>query len=231
MTRSTQTLTALAIVVIAGPAAANTFVETFDGGSNVGGWTYYAPVETIPASGGNPGAYLRAEGLDTYAPWLRTAWGGDSIFTGNYRAMNVSSIGVDLATFYVDFSAGERNCTIMLLSDNGTPWDYDDDWVAFKLGPFVPEPGEGWRSFDFEIPSQETEWPDGWQAMPFGPNAPEPDWNDLMTNVAELGFHYGDPEWFYIFQMWVLGVDNPRITTGTVAVRQDTWTNVKGLFR
>jgi hypothetical protein len=231
MQRFRNVLAALVIVLIAGPAAASSFIETFDGGSNVGGWTFYSPYESIPQSGGNPGAYLRADDVDTYAPWLCTAWGGDSIFTGNYRALNVSSIGVDLAVFYVGYSAAERNCTIMLRSDNGTPWDFEDDWVAFKLGPFIPEPGDGWRSFDFEIPSQETEWPAGWHSMPLGMNAPEPDWNDLMNNVAELGFHFGDPELFYIFQIWGLGVDNPRITTGTVAVRQDSWTNVKSMFR
>ncbi len=231
MTSSRHLLTACLAVLIATPLAASEFVETFDGGSNVGGWTYYAPNESIPQTGGNPGAYLRAEGLDTFAPWPRTPLGVASIFTGDYRAMNVVSVGVDLATFYVDFSAGERNCTIMLYSDNGTPGFFDDDWAAFKLGEFVPEPGEGWRSFDFAIPSQDTDWPAGWDSIQFGPASPAPDWNALMANVASVGFHYGDPTWFYIFQMWILGLDNPRITTGTVAVQSESWTAVKELFR
>ena len=226
-------LTCLAALALsAGPGIAETVIENFDGGSNIGSWTYYAPTESIPESGGNPGAYLRAEDLDTFAPYPRTPLGVVSPFTGNYRAMNVTSVGIDLATFYVDFSAGERACTIMLHCDSGTPFDYDDDWAAFKLGPFVPEPGEGWRSFDFEIPSQDTEWPEGWSVLQFGPDAPDPDWNVLMTDVKAVGFHYGDPEWFYIYQMWILGLDNARITyDGGVAVQQDSWTNVKNIFR
>src|SRR5262245_47462892 len=52
-------------------AGTPTFVETFDGGSNTGGWTYGGP-GSIPASGGNPGAYLNSGSIDTFAPQLRT---------------------------------------------------------------------------------------------------------------------------------------------------------------
>ncbi len=194
-----KTMILILSLCLVGPAVANQFVETFDGGSNVGGWTYYAPVEAIEDGGGNPGAYLRAEGLDTYAPQPRTT--GDSAFTGDYRALNVQSLGVDLATFYVDFSAGDRPCALMLHSDNGTPGDFDDDWAAYALGPDVPEPGEGWRSYDFPVPSQETAWPAGWSSVQFGPNSPAPDWSALMADVATVGFFYGDPTYFFIFQV------------------------------
>lgn len=213
----------------AAPAFADQFVETFAGGSNVGGWTYYAPFETIEDSGGNPGAYLRAEGLDTYAPQPRTA--GDSLFTGDYRALNVQSLGIDLATFYVDFSAAGRPCALLLHSDNGTPGDVDDDWAAYTLGADVPEPGDGWRSYDFVVPSQEITWPDGWSSVQFGPNSPTPNWSALMADVATVGFFYGDPTYFFIFQMWQLGLDNPRVTWGGVATQAETWGGVKSLFR
>jgi len=232
MTRRIMGIATALLLVAAVPALAETFTETFDGGSNTGGWTYYAPVESIEDAGGNPGAYLHADGLDTYAPYPRTPLGVESIFVGDYRAQGVTSVGVDLATFYVDFSAGERDCTVMLYSDNGTPGDTADDWAAFKLGPFIPEPGQGWMSYDFEIPSQATEWPADWGSLQFGPDAPDPDWNALITDVSSLGFHYGNPEFFYIFQMWELGLDNPRITyEGGVATEAMDWGSVKSLFR
>lgn len=214
---------------LAGAAVAEEFIETFDGGSNIGGWTYFAPVESIEESGGNPGAYLRADGLDTFAPQPRTV--GESVFTGDFRARNVQSLGIDLATFYVDFSAAERPCSLLLHSDNGTPDNFDDDWAAYRLGPDVSEPGEGWQSFDFAVPSQETAWPDGWSSVQFGGSSPEPDWDALMGNVTTVSYFYGDPTYFFIFQMWQLGLDNPRITWGGVATEAATWGDVKSLFR
>lgn len=222
-------LTLALVLALAVGAQAETFTETFTGGSNVGGWSYF-PQEQIEPAGGNPDAYLHAWGLDTYAPWPTTTETG-TLFTGDYRTLGVSAIGIDLITIAVDFSADERHCTITLRDDNGTPDVWSDDWIAYQLGAFIPVPGDGWRSFDFDVPSQSDTWPDGWSSMALGPDAPDPDWADLMSDVAEVGFHHGDPTWFYIFQMWELGLDNPRITyAGGVAVENSTWSEVKALF-
>ncbi|HOX27112.1 MAG TPA: hypothetical protein PLL30_15440 [Candidatus Krumholzibacteria bacterium] len=231
--KSSLTFLSLTLALaLAGPALADTFVEPFDGGSNVGGWTFGAPVETIPASGGNPGAYLRAEGLDTFAPWPRTTLGVDSPYTGDYRALGVESVGVDLRTFYVDFSADDRALSLMLYSDNGTPGFVDDDWAGYTLGPLAPTPDDGWLSYDFAVPVNETDWPAGWSWLVFGGSSPpSPDWNLLVADVASLMFSFGDPSGFYIFQMWQLGLDNPRITTGEVATQARTLSEVKALFR
>jgi hypothetical protein len=214
---------------VALPTAAETFTETFDAGSNVGGWSYF-PQEQIESTGGNPGAYLHTWGLDTYAPWPTTTENG-TVFTGDYRSINVTAIGVDLLTIAVDFSAEGRECTLTLRYDNGTPGDFGDDWVAFKLGPFIPEPGDGWFTFDFAVPSQSDTWPDGWDSFALGPDAPDRDWVALMSDVAEVGFHHGDPLLFYIFQQWELGLDNPRITFEQgVATESASWGAVKALF-
>jgi hypothetical protein len=226
----TLVLTICVAAALAAPASADQFTESFDGASNVGGWTFNAPSESIPGSGGHPGAYLRAEDIDTYAPQPRTT--GDSAFTGDYRALNVQNLGIDLATFYVDFSAADRPCTLMLLSDNGTPGDADDDWAGYVMGPNVPQPADGWQSYDFAVPSQEPSWPAGWLSIQLGPNAPAtPDWNVLMGDVAAVTYFYGDPTYFFIFQMWQLGLDNPRITWGGVATEAQTWGGVKSLYR
>jgi hypothetical protein len=200
------------------PAFADTFTETFDNGSNVGGWLYGGPGETIESSGGNPGWYLHSPSIDTFAPQPRTS-GPDSVFTGNFQDRNVSVIGIDLITIAVDFSAADRPLTLMLVSAAGTPGDPSDDWAAYFIGPQnVPVPGDGWVSFSFNVPSQSPAPPPGWQTIAFGPNSPPPNWNALITDVDEVRFFYGDPTNLFIFQMWDVGLDNVTITADVVPV-------------
>jgi hypothetical protein len=200
----------------AGKATADTFVEGFDGGSNSGGWTYFAPDEVIESTGGNPGAHLHAWNMDTFAPQLRTAWGVPSVFNGDFRGRQVSSVGVDLFLYHVDFSAEDRPLSIILVHDNFTPTDFDDDYGAYFIGAEdIPLVGEGWKSFDFDIPTQANDLPEGWEFVQFGPNAPaDPDWVDVVSHVSQLVYFYGDPTGFFIFQFWDVGADNLRITEG-----------------
>jgi hypothetical protein len=220
-----------AALLAAVPVLADTFVESFDGGSNVGGWTFGAPFETIEADGGNPGAHLHADGLDTYAPYARTTLGEESVFTGDFRARNVTGLGIDLRTYYVDFSAAERPLALLLYHDNDTPGDVSDDWAAYTLGADAPTPADGWLSYDYGIPSQAPDLPAGWSWLDVGGSSPAFDWQELITDVDAVMFAYGDPTWFYIFQMWTLGLDNPRLTSGSVATAPATLGEIKALFR
>lgn len=213
----------LAGLALAHAAHADTFVENFDAGAaHVGGWTCGIPA-TYPTTGGNPGKYQRTQNIDTFAPQPRTSANG-TVFTGNYREANVTSVGIDLATFAVDFSAAGRPLTVILVSNNGTPSNANDDWGAYKIGPAnVPIPGQGWLSFNFEIPSQSTTLPAGWDYILFGASSPPlPNWNNVITNVSQLRYFYGDPELFFIFQNWTVGLDNARITTEPVQIPGDT---------
>jgi len=209
-------LTILIVLAAArGAIGFSTFIETFDGGSNEGGWRFETGSGSIQPAGGNPGAYFRDTVVDTFAPQPRTTLGLSSQFTGDFRTRQVTAIGIDLITHSVDFSAAGRPLTLMLISDNGTPGDFNDDWAAYDIGPDnVPLPGQGWMSYDYDVPSQSMTLPAGWNTIAFGPNSPaNPDWNDVITDVAQIRFFYGDPELFFIFQQWDLGLDNPRITT------------------
>ena len=144
--------------------ATGTFVETFDSG-NEGGWTYGAPGEFINPAGGNPGAFLDTGTnplLDTFAPRLRTT--EPSVFTGDYRAQGVTSVGVDLIQLSTQTTTGGRPATAMLIYDNDTPGDPLDDTAAYFLGPNIPAAGDGWVSFDYDVPSQDTELPPGVRA-------------------------------------------------------------------
>lgn len=191
--------------------AADTYTETFAGGVNAGGWTYWSPNETIETAGGNPDNYLHAWELDTFAPQLSTEPGRASAFTGDYRARQVARIGIDLKTFHVDFSAGGRPLTLMLIHDNNTPADLSDDVAAYYRGPNIPLVGEGWKRYDFEVPSHAATLPAGWRTIQLGENSPAPDWSTIITGVRRVQFFYGDPEMFFIFQMWDIGADNISI--------------------
>lgn len=222
-----SSMLALCMAPAALAGSTETFTETFDRGNNEGNWTFGIPgIEVIQDEGGNPGWWLHStcEGLnclDTFAPQPRTTpMGGESEFTGNYAERGVVSIGVDLQTLHVDFSADGRPLTIILVNDNGTPEDEIDSWGAYFIGPDnVPLENEGWKSYDFDIPSQETELPDGWQYWdPFGSMPEGATWGDLITDVSQVRYFYGNPEFFFIFQQWELGMDNARIT---VAIDDD----------
>jgi hypothetical protein len=193
-----------------GPA----FVESFTGGSNEGGWTYGSPNGAIEGAGGNPGAYFHDDFLDTFAPQPRTGFNVASLFTGNLRAQEVVSIGIDLILFDVDFSAGDRPLTLMLVHDRGTPANFDDDWAMYTMGPDVPLVGEGWKPYDFAVPTEliSTAPPPGWSYLALGGSSPPSgSWNALVTDVAQVRYFYGDPTFFFIFQAWDLGMDNPRL--------------------
>lgn len=198
-------------VAISCGALAGEYVDTFESGSSQGGWTFGLP-PIYPMDGGNPGRYLRVNNLDTFAPQPRTT-STTSVFTGNWREKRVASVGVDLNTFDVDFSAADRPCTLILLNNNGTPANGNDDWGVYVLGPDIPLEGEGWKGYDFDIPYESASLPEGWKTIQFGPASPAPDWNTAITDVDRIVYFYGDPEFFFIFQQWDLGLDNARITT------------------
>jgi hypothetical protein len=183
-------------------ASAQDYIETFDGGVNAGGWTYGNTIEGIDASGGNPGAFLHNSLIDTFAPQLSTS-NSSNPFLGNYRALGVQSLGVDLKTFSTNFPF-LREATLMLSNGGCT---------VYTLGTeLVPQVAEGWKSFDYQVDSASTAMPSGW--LPFG-GCTDPDtaWNTVMTNVTEVRFFYGDPTFFFIFDQWNVGADNPRIST------------------
>ena len=196
---------AASMLAVAGQAAGQV-TDTFTAGGNAGGWSFGGPTESIPASGGNPGYYLRSAGLDTTIPWLRCAAG--SPFTGNFRAAGYLSASVDLNVFSTDFNIGAFPVALILYSNNGTA-NTNDDWAVYKLGDSIPAPGTGWKQILFDIPSGATSLPAGWGYMQFGSaSPPAANWNAVITNVTRLEFSFGDPTNFYIFQMWTVGADN-----------------------
>jgi hypothetical protein len=202
------------IAAVARCAMAETYVETFEGGSNEGQWTWGTSGEVIEPDNGNPGAYLHAPYLDTYAPQPGTTPGVDSVFGGDFRARWVTAIGADLKTDYVDGTAAGRPLSLLLYTDNGTPDIPGDDWLGYTIGPEnVPLEGEGWKTYRFAIPSRAASTPPpGWAIIELGMGSSrEQSWTVLMSNITEVRFFYGDPTLYFIFATWNVGLDNPLI--------------------
>ena len=212
-----------AVVVIAGlgrtaNATEVIYRETFESGTNVSGWTWGTGSEDILENDGNPGRYLRENYLVTFTPRASTDFGIQSVFTG------VSSVGIDMAIPYVSGTATGRTVTVILLNDNGTPDDLEDDWGAFKVTD-LPIPPTGiagiieptdilqWRSYDITVPSQSATLPEGWSWISRNYLRKNGSWARLMRDVDHVGFILGDPATLYPLLAWDVALDNPRITT------------------
>lgn len=196
-----------------GVASGDVRIDDFTKFINHGGWAFLGP-SGFAFEGGNPGAYLRSEGNDTFLVRLESS--GASDFTGDYAARRVRRFGVDVIVEHTDFPSGGRQLALILLNDAGTPGDSFDDYGAFVLSEgFVPEQGDGWVSFSFEVPGPGEGLPAGWQLFALDGEPPIGlVWNDVLSDVDSVMISLGDPTLFYIFQNWTAGVDNIVIEWG-----------------
>jgi len=220
MRRGILIVTGLAIALAPLPAAAQsggssvTFVETFETGGNEGGWSFGNAFESITQDGARSGYFLRNVFLDSIAASPATQPGVASVFTGDYRARGVSLVGLDFRLFRVDFTAQGRDMAVILINDSGTPQDGFDDCGVYAVGPkALPHPGRVWKSFDFVVPAALPVMPPQWSRFgDCGAMTDDEVWNHVITDVDQVRFFGGDPALIYIFQVWDVGLDNPRIT-------------------
>lgn len=213
MNRVRTTVSVLAVALFAGVACAETQIscittlttETFDGGTNDGGWcwNYWSAEDMVVIDdGGNPGAYLATpEDLVAAVPVLRTTSGVSSSFTGDYAAENVQRLGIDLIVNRVIPQTVPRSIKLQLWNDDG--WGY-----VLSLGTpegDMPSEGDGWKSFDFAVPSTGAV---PINAVPIGEAPPSP-WATLMQDVDRVSFYFGPGT--PLGTNWELGIDNVRI--------------------
>jgi hypothetical protein len=111
-----------------------------------------------------------------------------------------------------------RDLSVVLTNNGGTLGNVDDDCSAYYVGEVnIPLPGSGWKDYSFRIPAERDTLPQGWELLSVaGSSCPgltdDEAWNLVINDVDQLGFSYGDPSLFYIFQQWGgLGLDNPVI--------------------
>jgi hypothetical protein len=202
-----------------------TTVETFETGTNEGGWTWGSGLEYFVDGYGNPGRYLRDSSLVTFTPRASTSFGVASAFTGDYRGRGVESVGIDMAIAEVlGGGVSGRTVTLILLNDNGTPDDLLDDWGAFTVTSLAVPPtgvagltGETdilqWAEYTIPVPSQSGSLPAGWSWISRSQLRRSGSWARLMRDVDHVGFILGDPGQLYPLFSWDVALDNPRITT------------------
>lgn len=205
----------LALALCTAPALAGTHVETFSTPANPDGWTWGNGFDSIQPAGGNPGGYLANPNTDTFAPQLRCAPGAPNS-TGNYRALGVTDLYVDLRVFSTQFPYA-RELSVILTDDNGTPGDPSDDASVYRMtGQQVPQVAEGWKSFLISVPSAHAHLPAGWQVLN-GAGTADAVWNQVITNVREVRYFFGDPTFFFIFDLWSVGADNLATVTPQIS--------------
>ena len=228
-------MTILAVMV--GPAMSETYIDDFEGGANPSGWCFLASTDIIESTGGNPGYWLHQPTFDTFAPILQTGWDVPGPFVGDYRALNVTQIGIDAVTINNTFgNAAGFQFTLLLRDMNGTPSNVDDDDFAYAYFFQCPMIGEGWTHYDFMVPSADMSsvpagWTGGWVGNPesFRPGV---DWNDVITSVECVEFWWIHPAWGAMFQQWDVGADNISITfDGGSPVEDSSWGSIKAMYR
>lgn len=208
---------ALAVPAAAAPSTTTTTAETFDGTLDQATWRL-GTLDTIETSGGNPGAYLHDPQLDSAVPSPAYVGPLPSPFFGNYRAANVTSLGLDVIVYAASIGVeNKRPISLVLTSDMGTPDDPTDDCDVYTVGmKNVPRPGNPWRAFDFKVPSGATTLPNGWIVRGACGGLPANDaWNAVITNVTTVSFPFSDPDTLWYFQVWDLGIDNVRVSVSS----------------
>jgi hypothetical protein len=194
-------------------ATADTFTDTFENGSNAGNWGFIHGFDILENSGGNPGGYLHQPTFDTFAPILS---GDQGPFVGDYRAMGVTQISIDGITTHRDFGDPAGFEFSLLLRDTKGTFDVEDDDYTYYVGDEVPQPGQGWKSFVFDIPSDSDDLPAGWKGGWSGDGEnfrPGVTWSDVISNVEQVEFWWLNPSHFAFFANWDVGADNVAITT------------------
>src|SRR5215471_11339405 len=128
----------------------NSFIETYDDGTDVGLWHCSVGVpRLIETNGGNPGMYLQQGGFSSaiptwasistrFQPGVNDPYKIDSIYTGDWTSLGVTRIAVDLNVIQVATWATDRAVTLELLQMDETGFNVNYD-ATYTL-PDLPEP-------------------------------------------------------------------------------------------
>ncbi len=200
----------LSVPCLAGPPL--TVKETYDEGIDTAVWRIWVGDKVLPG-GGSPGAYLRTGKFDAAVP-QPVYLGPPTTWVGDYRGMNVVSLGIDIRIFFAGIGVDPtRELALLLSSDMGTPDDPTDDCEVYSVNEHkLPQVGGGWEPFDFRVPSDSTTLPPGWVVRgPCQGLSGDDAWNAVITNVTRVSFPFSDPDLMWYFQYWDIGIDNPRI--------------------
>ena len=234
-------LTLLAVLLLSTTALADMVTADFENGVNHGNWTFYGWTEGINPSGGNPDGWFASGYYWAFWPVFQCETGAAD-FTGNYPDMGVTRISGDFTTPLCENpGANSWPFTVLLRNGMGTP-EIDDDVFVYP-DPFnwlIPQIGEGWTHYDFDIPSNFVggpgELPAGWvggSSYTGGDIFPsDVTFMEVISNVTRIEFHWQHPAYFTFDTGWEVGGDNITIEySGGVATEDLSFGAVKALYR
>jgi hypothetical protein len=216
---------ALFVLVAAGivATARGDFIETYDDGTDVGLWHCSVSASRIlEASGGNPGAYIQQGGFSTAVPtWASVStrfqpgvpdpYKIDSIYTGDWTALGVTTITVDLNVIQVATWTTDRAVTLELLQMDETGFNVNYD-ATYTL-PDLPDPPVGWQTYSFPVDANSPTIPPGW-VFTRGDGTPGTDaeWSPFLHRVDLTSVGFYKPGFAYPgLGTWILGIDNVEI--------------------
>lgn len=157
--------------------------------------------------------YLRNKNYFSYAAQATSKIG--SCFSGNL--FNARKISLDAKIFSVDFtkSLHQKQIALVLESDNNTPNEFADDWLAYRLhDTMTAEELLDWQTVRFEFPASPFAWPEEWGYLPLGPNSPAQGiWTQLIQQVRSISLYIGNPSLNAVFQKWDVGVSQIELTS------------------
>ena len=201
----------------------NSFIETYDDGTDVGLWHCSVGVpRIIEIAGGNPGAYLQQGGFSTsiptwasistrFQPGVNDPYKIDSIYTGDWTSLGVTGITVDLNVIQVATWATDRAVTLELLQMDETGFNVNYD-ATYTL-PDLLEPPIGWQTYSFPVDANSPTIPQGW-VFTRGDGTPGTDaeWSPFLHRVDLTSIGFYKPGFAYpSLGTWILGIDNVEI--------------------
>ena len=201
----------------------NSFVETYDDGTDVGLWHCSVGVpRIIESGGGNPGAYLQQGGFSSsiptwasistrFQPGVNDPYKIDSIYTGDWTSLGVTGITADLNVIHVATWATDRAVTLELLQMDETGFNVNYD-ATYTL-PDLPEPPIGWQTYSFPVDANSPTIPQGW-VFTRGDGTPGTDaeWSPFLHRIDLTSIGFYKPGFAYpSLGTWILGIDNIEI--------------------
>jgi len=218
MTLHKTLLASATVMSISGLTAADTnrFEDTLD--VNVGQWTFLSGPQRLIDVDCNVDPYLRSDNENWTVYIMPIA--NDSPFRGNFRAAGVSGFGLDLRLNWLGVAFLPRELTLEILFHDKHGQHPGSQYVGYYIGDDVPFPGEGWKSFDFDIPSGADETPEGWVLVNYHDTDTPPSitWPELMENVQYIRLMFGRPDYMYGFNTWDVSIATPWIESENCAV-------------
>lgn len=201
----------------------NSFIETYDDGTDVGLWHCSVSMpRIIEISGGNPGAYLQQGGFSTsiptwasistrFQPGVNDPYKIDSTYTGDWTSLGVTRVTADLNVIQVATWATDRAVTLELLQMDETGFNVNYD-ATYTL-PDLPEPPVGWQTYSFPVDANSPTIPQGW-VFTRGDGTPGTDaeWSPFLHRIDLTSIGFYKPGFAYpSLGTWILGIDNIEI--------------------